>query len=101
MILTTAYVIGNEDRTEFAWSNLRRFHNVDFVEERLFRLHGLPRSQRQNAKKQATQIRYCLVQAKEYFDAAERVSLATKPTLAYYCIMSLDAAMCAVYDHEP
>ena len=42
-----------------------------------------------NAKKQAEQLRYCLTQAKEYYDAALSVSLATRPVLMYYSMMSL------------
>jgi hypothetical protein len=92
MNLVRAFIVNSDDRAQFAWANLRRYHNVDFVEDTLCRLHNIPRTQRENAKKQASQIRYCLIQAKEYFDAAERVSLATKPTLSYYCIMTLALA---------
>jgi hypothetical protein len=52
----------------------------------------LENKQRPNAVKQATQIRYCLTQAREYFDAARVVSLATKPNLLYYGLMSLALA---------
>lgn len=45
-----------------------------------------------NAKKQAEQIKFCLTQAKEYFEASKLVTLATKPVLQYYCIMSLALA---------
>lgn len=38
------------------------------------------------------QLRYCLVQAKEYFDAATAVSLPTKAVQMYYCCMSLALA---------
>ena len=52
----------------------------------------IPSHQRQNAKKQAEQIRFCLVQAREYFESAEMTSSATKPVLLYYGIMSLALA---------
>jgi hypothetical protein len=80
------------DLTRYAWSGLRSFQNVKFVEGEIIRIHELDNSQRQNAKKQAAQLRDCLLQAKEYFDAAGVVSLATKPVLLYYAIMSLALA---------
>src|SRR5262249_44400594 len=69
-----------------------RFHNVSFVEDLICRTHGLEKKDRRNARKQATQLRYTLIQAKEYFDAASSVTLATKPNLLYYSIMSLALA---------
>jgi hypothetical protein len=48
--------------------------------------------QRTNVRKQATQIRQCLIQAREYYDAATAVTLATKPVLLYYSVMSLALA---------
>jgi hypothetical protein len=92
MILTAATVVPSADVSRYAWAGLNRFQNVGFVEQQLCHLHGLSRSDRQNARKQAKQIRYALIQAKEYFDAAAAVTLATKPNLLYYCIMSLAVA---------
>jgi hypothetical protein len=77
---------------QYAWFGLRRFQNVDYVAELIRARTGAPAAQRANIRKQATQIRYCLVQAKEYCDAAATVSLATKPNLLYYSIMSLALA---------
>ena len=74
------------------WSRIRRFHNVAFVKTLLCKLHDVPRGQEKNVQKQAEQLRYCLIQAKEYYDAAQSVSLATKPVLMYYSIMSLALA---------
>ena len=74
---------------DYAWSGLRRFHNAVFVADLLSRLHAIPAQQRQNAEKQAAQIRYALLQAKEYFDASRVATLATQPNLMYYCAMSL------------
>ena len=92
MILTEAKTLQDDNAARFAWSNLRRYLNTDFVEDQLCRLHEVPAKQRGNAKKQARQIRYCLMQAREYADAAERVSLVTKPTLFYYSTMCLALA---------
>ncbi len=72
--------------------NLRRYQNAQYVEAYISNLHGLHRSDRQNARKQAKQIRLCLVQAEEYYGAAKSVSLVTKPVLLYYSVMNLALA---------
>ena len=92
MILATVVRVDDPDISRYAWSRLRRFRNIPEVEERVVRRHDLDGGQRPNARKQATQIRHCLIQAQEYFEAASAVSLATKPVLFYYCIMSLALA---------
>jgi YaaC-like Protein len=92
MILTSAELAPRVDASRFAWAGLRRFQNVHFVEEVITSLHGVTAKHKQNVRKQATQIRYALTQAKEYFDAAATVTLATKPNLLYYSIMSLALA---------
>ena len=92
MIITGMWKIPSSDSTQYAWAGLRRFQHIPFVERQIVALHDVPESQRRNARKQATQIKYCLIQAKEYFDAAASVSLATKPVLLYYSIMSLALA---------
>lgn len=92
MIIRAAQPVRVHDLEGFAWSSLRRFQNVEMVTDRLVDMHRIPAKRRDNAKKQATQIRYCLIQAREYFLAASGVSLATKPNLLYYGIMSLALA---------
>jgi hypothetical protein len=92
MILDTATLVQTGDISRFAWAGLARFQNVAFVTEQICRTHDLGRSKGQNIRKQAHQIRYCLIQAKEYFDAANSVTLATKPNLLYYSTMSLALA---------
>ena len=77
---------------EASWASLQRFQNTAYVAERIAALHDLKPSQMQNAKKQARQLRYCLMQAKEYYRASTAVSLATRPILLYYSIMSLALA---------
>ena len=81
--------VGRNRVGESAWASLRRFQNPAFVARYLQDLHGLPDSQKSNAQKQASQVRYSLQQAKEYFDAGEVATLATQPNLMYYCTMSL------------
>ncbi|MBV7582155.1 YaaC family protein [Pseudomonas sp. PDM33] len=80
------------DVSGYAWNRLSQYYNVEYVAERLCRLHGLDGKQKSNAKKQAEQIRYCLIQAREYYSASNAVSLSTKPVLLYYCCMSLALA---------
>jgi hypothetical protein len=92
MIITEATLVPSTDAARYAWAGLGRFQNVPFVEEQICRLHNLGKADRQNERKQAKQIRYTLIQAKEYFDAAAIVTLATKPNLLYYSIMSLAIA---------
>ena len=92
MLLTQTLSIPPDDVTAFAWNNLRRFLNVEFVAQRIIALHSLPQQQHENARKQARQIRYCLMQAREYADAAAAVSSVTKPVLLYYSTMCLALA---------
>ena len=92
MIINNATIISTNDPCQYAWTHLRRFQHVPFVTDLHMRLRGLNKDQKHNAKKQAEQIRYCLQQAQEYHQAAEAVSLVTKPVLYYYSLMSLALA---------
>lgn len=78
--------------SRIVWNSMRRFQNVGFLTDNLIELHRIPSKQKDNAKKQAEQIRFCLLQAEEYFEAARAVSPATKPVLLYYGVMSLALA---------
>jgi hypothetical protein len=77
------------------WRNLLEFANVDLTMDTIVRLHGQPsnKSARSNYTKQARQARLCVLQAKEYFDAASSSSLFTSPNHAYYGAVSL-ASLC-------
>jgi len=92
MIVDIASTIPNSQAESLTWLRLRRFKNVPFTTNFLMELHQLPSNGRGNAKKQAEQIRFCLIQAEEYFTAARAVTLATKPLLAYYGVMSFALA---------
>ena len=92
MIITKCDVVRSHDLSEYAWAGLRRFHNTPFVTDRICRIQRVPEKHQKNAEKQATQIRYCLQQAREYYDAASVVTLATQPNLYYYSMMSLALA---------
>lgn len=92
MLLTRTELVSEGDIGRYAWSRLRRFHDVPYVADVIRRLQNPPPKKKENVKKQATQIRYCLQQAEEYYEAAKAVSLATRPNLLYYSIMSLALA---------
>jgi len=76
----------------FIRSGLARYANVDAVTERLMERFKLSKDDRRNARKQATELGFCLRQAQEYLDAAEDRTLATKPVLLYYATVSLALA---------
>jgi hypothetical protein len=92
MIITQTRKVRTPDQAAFAWSTLRKYQNVDSVANKLMKIHSVPHKRRDNVRKQAQQLRYCMIQAREYFTAAEAVSIATKPNLLYYGTMSLALA---------
>jgi len=89
LIITQCTTFQAADIGKYAWGRLAYFQNVEAVTRQIMELHLLPDAHRNNARKQATQIRQCLMQAREYYEAARTVSLATRPVLLYYAIMSL------------
>lgn len=92
MIVDRVRAIETDDVARFAWAGLARFHNVEYTARAIDQLHSLRGKQSGNVKKQALQIRYCLIQAYEYRKAAQVVGLSTKPLLYYYSAMSLALA---------
>src|SRR5438093_94259 len=92
MIIKNVTKLRTSNPSNFAWTKLRKFHNVELIANKIQELQNAPETQRNNVKKQAQQLRYCMVQAREYFQAAEIVSIATKPNLMYYGAMSLALA---------
>lgn len=95
VIISSINLIKSRDIAQYCWSRIAQFQNVQLTTNLICDLHNIPntdRSNRSNAKNQAEQIKYCLAQAREYFDAASGVSLATKPVLLYYSIMSMALA---------
>ncbi len=92
MILQDAALLVDGDHRTYAWANLRNFHQYASTVERIMYLHSIPNNHRDNVRKQATQIRQCLMQAREYREAANAVSLATRPLLLYYSLMALALA---------
>jgi len=92
MIIREAQKVRTADPAGYAWAVLRKFQNVELVAKKLIEIHSIPSKHHDDARKQAQQLRYCLIQAREYFAAAAVVSTATKPNLLYYGTMSLALA---------
>ncbi len=92
MIIVNVGVVDESDEGGFAWYKLRAFQNAELTTDHLCRLHMLPASQRDNARRMAVQVRVCLLQAQEYFEAARNSTLATRPVLLYYGMMALALA---------
>lgn len=91
MIIRRAEISKFCESTDFAWNGLRQFQNVHFTAKRISEYHNID-EKNSNVIKQSQQVRFCLQQAEEYFAAAKTVSLATKPLLLYYGVMSLALA---------
>lgn len=92
MVLSQCSSIPSSDLHRFAWSGLRRFHHAPSVVDMLVDLHSISNKNKNNALKQANQIRHCLIQSREYYDASAATTLSTRPLLLYYSIMSLALA---------
>lgn len=92
MVINEVALLRKKDIANYAWARIALFQNIEHTTSVIERLHHLPLKQHSNAKQQAEQIKYCLIQAKEYFDAAQSVTLATRPVLLYYSVMSMALA---------
>lgn len=92
MLIASAFKFKTADPYAYAWARLRAFENASYVADRLIAVHKVPPKHHENARKQARQIRYCLLQAREYFEAGRRATLSTRPALLYYGAMSLALA---------
>ncbi|WP_257248367.1 YaaC family protein [Burkholderia cepacia] len=77
------------------WNRLLEFSNVEITINQIEKFHGAPSTNgmRDNFKKQATQARVCILQAKEYFDAAREASIFTSPNHCYYGAVALASLM--------
>lgn len=92
MIIQSATVSNSTNPYEYAWRELKRFYNVRTVTKILMDLQQIPERQKSNVMKQAEQIRLCLSLAQDYCDAAQAVSLTTRPVLMYYASMNMALA---------
>lgn len=85
----------SDDVPRESWSRLLEYANSDFAFEAISKRHGVPggNSVADNYRKQAQQIRACLLQSQEYFSAAKHSSLITSPNHAYYGMVSLASSI--------
>jgi hypothetical protein len=90
--------ITTDNASAEVWRRLLEFANPEFAVERIAALHGTARnsSEERNYRKQAEQIRVCLLQGQEYFDAARTSSPYTSPNHLYYGMVSLASAVMLV-----
>ena len=90
-----------EDPIKQVWKFLRSFEDVEFTTNRICEINNIKKDSKikedikcyNNAKKQASQIGYCIRQAEEYFQASQKVGLVTSPNLLYYGATSLSRAL--------
>jgi len=73
------------------WRELFEYTNNELSIKNLIKRHGEPKSARDEAnyRKQASQARVCVLQAKEYMDAAQASSIFTSPNHLYYSVAAL------------
>lgn len=77
------------------WRQLLEYSNIELTTDIIIKKHGEAKSKShsENIAKQAAQARVCVLQAKEYFDAARSASLFTAPNHYYYGAISLASLM--------
>ncbi|MFZ6654030.1 YaaC family protein [Undibacterium sp. TJN19] len=80
------------------WRQLLEFSNAELTIDKIKLRHGSGKSKSDEANylKQATQARVCVMQAKEYFDAARASTLFTRPNHVYYGAVALASLMMLV-----
>ena len=84
-----------ENINQETWRRLLEYANNKLAIDKLIEVHGAPKSKadEKNYLKQASQIRVSLLQAKEYFTAAQHSSLITSPNHLYYGMLMLSCAI--------
>ena len=97
-LINKVKVIITEYPVSEIWKFLRFFNDEKFTCKKICIIHNLEwsklkESKKSNIKKQARQIRYCIQQAEEYFNASSQVGLPTRPNLLYYGAVSLSKAL--------
>ena len=77
------------------WREIFEYTNIELTLKKLVKRHGEPKTARDEAnyRKQASQARVCVLQAKEYMDAAQASSVSTSPNHIYYSICALASLM--------
>jgi hypothetical protein len=91
---TLAWVT-TSDVTAETWRYILEYANEDFTFDAMEKIHDRVKDDKtkRNYKKQIRQIRVSLLQAREYFLAAEAATLFTSANHLYYCMMSLVTAI--------
>jgi hypothetical protein len=80
----------SENPYEEIWRQLYYFTDVDSVNTKIRKRFKLEDGKHENdSKKQAQQLSYSIIQAKNYFESARYVDVSVKPNLIYYGMSSL------------
>jgi len=79
----------SENPYEEIWRQLYYFTDVDSVKEKIRKRFKIEEKDETNSKKQAQQIAYSIIQAKNYFESARHVDVSVMPNLIYYGMSSL------------
>jgi hypothetical protein len=80
----------SENPYEEIWRQLYYFTDVDSVNEKIRKRFNLKeKEQKDQPKRRAQKIAYSIIQAHNYFKAANQVDVSVKPNLIYYGISSL------------
>lgn len=86
--------ITTDNITGEAWNALNEFTNIEMTIDAIKMRHSaISSSDKSNYKKQAEQIRFSILQAKEYFEAASNSSLITSPNHLYYGMVALSSSI--------
>lgn len=87
------WIVTDNIRRE-TWRRLLEYSNIDITIDEIAKRHGaITAKTAQNYKKQAEQVRVCVIQAKEYFDAGAASTIFTSPNHVYYGAVSLASMM--------
>lgn len=87
--------VRTRDRERTCWEMLQWFENPKYVGDQLETRYGLAS---EAVEERAADVAAYVVQAREYFEAARRASLATQPTMLYYGMACFSAAISLAAD---
>ncbi|MDJ0788103.1 MAG: hypothetical protein QNK05_14935 [Myxococcota bacterium] len=83
----------SSDPRREVWRQLLELANLDLALSHIESIHGSDPRHSRNREKQASQLRVALIQAREYFEVAERASLLTRPNHLFYGAVALTTAL--------
>ena len=92
-MITECKEINTEKPIKEMWNYLYMLNDSDYCFEQIRKNCGSIEKKDGNVKKQIQQIKLSIKQASEYFEAANCVTVATKPLLIYYGFVSLSRAL--------